>query len=305
MLEKLTVYHFKANQLPSEFTDGSFVLMTCQRTLVVRMDEGVVCSADVLTYRGKQAYSFLLEVLCGLHSKVVAETEIIRQFKKAYLDYSMTDQRCGQLMKVIERLFQDAKDIRHRFLRTVSGRSYASLCRKIVSKEKEVKKALIIGSGELAKDLIKFFQATFPLSLSARNQVTAAELAKEFCVELVEWKNYSRWQEFSCVFNTVGVDDSLFDHDFFEVWKGKHQSEKVFVDLGSPSPVRTSFSSKEGVYRLEDILQLADESAENNDVLIQKAKTAILERTQFRSEYFQGKMKRRCCKNQGAECAHL
>lgn len=306
MLKKLTVYNFQPNQSPSDIPDGVLVLATCQRKLWISIEPlPFVTEFYAEVFQGAKAYAFLLEVLCGLRSKLVAETEIIRQFKKCYADYGQANCRCGQLMKVVERVLKDAKEIRHLHLRQVSGRSYASLCRKIVTKEKQISRALIVGSGDLARDLVRFFQDSTPLAITARNHQAVCELRNEFQLSQEEWKDYAAWTNYQCIINTVGIEDSLFDQGFFESWKARHASEKVFVDLGSPSPLRTTYSAQEGVYRLHDILKLADESSEQNDRYIQEAYAAIHQRSILRSQYFDLKKKSSCCQQKGVLCAHL
>ncbi len=306
MISSLMVYNFQPGFTPSAHADGVLVLATCQRQLWISMEPlPFVTTFSPEIFQGEKAYAFLLEVLCGLRSKLVAETEITRQFKKAYADYLEKHRQCGLISKVVERVMKDAKEIRHLHLRQVSGRSYASLCRKIVSKEKAVSGALIVGSGDLAKDLIRFFKDTIPLAITARNHDVLATLSKEHQLQMVPWVDYEQWSKYQCIINTVGIEESLFEHGFFEEWKATHASEKVFIDLGSPSPIRTSYSSREGVYRLDDILKLADDSAEQNKSFVSAAIDAIAKRAAFRNQYFEFKKRRQCCGKQGAHCAHL
>ncbi|MBF0365934.1 MAG: hypothetical protein HQK50_10210, partial [Oligoflexia bacterium] len=71
------------------FPPSSFILKTCQRLLVLWVDQLEIHAihpmpAKVLYLKGEKAYSFALEVVSGLQSPVVGEQEVSHQFKKCY-----------------------------------------------------------------------------------------------------------------------------------------------------------------------------------------------------------------------------
>ena len=99
MINKLVIYNFPADY--SDLNDlghpkGSFFLGTCQRTLVVDSTENNESREFLLKHREftllqEEGYEFLLQVICGLKSKLLGENEIVGQFKdgfEKYLDQS-------------------------------------------------------------------------------------------------------------------------------------------------------------------------------------------------------------------------
>ncbi len=288
MLNGLIVRHFP---LPNSHSivkeSGSFVLETCQRTLVVSFGSnlGRVDGAD--TYVGSDAYSLLLEVICGLKSSIIAETEIVQQFKKTYREYISRPDRNSHLMKILERVFKDSKKVRANHLLAVGGRSYASICKKIVKQKSNAKRILIVGSGALAKDIVKLCSKEYELHISARNEGTVKEIVEVSSVEVVPWGKQTDWDQFKCVINTIGAKKILFDSDFFDRWITKHNKNAVFVDLGSPSTIDTSFGENENIFRLTDVLSSAKECERHNQKFVSNALSEISNLSVYRMEYFQ------------------
>ncbi len=93
MLEKLIINNFTSGHEPVLSDDHkSFVMKTCQRTLVLSFGECNVSKPQNTEvsheiYHGTEAYTYLLEIICGLKSKLVGENEIVGQFKTSYKEY--------------------------------------------------------------------------------------------------------------------------------------------------------------------------------------------------------------------------
>ena len=73
------------------------------------------------------AYRLLLEILCGLQSPMLGETQVMGQFK-AFL--ASLDGSHAWLNRVGQRLLADAREIRTRHLQGLGSRSYGSAVRR-------------------------------------------------------------------------------------------------------------------------------------------------------------------------------
>ncbi len=96
------------------------------------------------------AYRLLLEVLCGLQSPMVGETQVLGQFK-AFL--ATLDRGQGWLTRLGQRLLTDAREIRTSFLQGLGSRSYGSAVRRHLN---GCTHAAIIGTGKLADEVLPF-----------------------------------------------------------------------------------------------------------------------------------------------------
>lgn len=97
--------------------------------------------------QGKQAYKFLLEIVCGLHSPVCGETEVHGQFRE-FLNQVGESNPC---YKVLHQVHVDARRVREAHLRGLGSQSYGSLARR---KLKKYKKVVMLGAGQLAREIL-------------------------------------------------------------------------------------------------------------------------------------------------------
>lgn len=253
-----------------------FTLKTCQRSLVV--GRGAVLNELPCTcfefYVGVEAYQFLLEVICGLKSHLVAENEIAAQFKTAYNEYCSRPQKDTGLLTILEKLFKDAKEVRKQFLNQVGQQSYASITRSLISKKRSEGKVLILGSGNLAFSLSKLLKKKYDVTLAARNKAKREEICSVFSLQNLDWEKQDEFLNFPIIINTVGTEEVIFEQNFFEQWLGP---DKMFIDLASPSPLQTKHTFEDGIVRLEDIFKESDQRSEFKQQRISIAKEFIAE----------------------------
>jgi len=255
MINALKLWNFTSGvQPPEELTSRAFVLKTCQRTLVLSLQDKTIKSHTLShqLYVGQDAYLFLLETICGLKSKLVGENEIVGQFKDAYKVYAVDMNRDNKLLAVLEKLFKDAKDIRTKYLIGISQKTYASLTRRHFISQAHADHIIVLGSGQLAEDLINQFKKKAKVSICARNLARASELARIHQIETIDWDKREELFKFPFIANTIGTDSILWNEDFFNKWSNLHE-RKLFVDLGSPSAIETPLSYEDGIVRLDDI----------------------------------------------------
>src|SRR4029077_1919976 len=99
------------------------------------------------------AYQLLLEILCGLRSPMLGETQVLGQFK-AFL--GSIDEEHGWIRRVGQRLLTDARDVRTKHLQGLGSRSYGSAVRRDLD---DVSHAVVIGTGKLAAAALPFLAA--------------------------------------------------------------------------------------------------------------------------------------------------
>lgn len=129
--------------------------------------------------KGPTAMAFLIEVLCGLHSPIFGETEVLGQFKKFYEDEV---QNCYgtlyQHQKLVQYIFQEVKRLRTQYLTNMGAHSYGSLLRKHL---KESMNVTIFGSGQLAQEIAPW------LYDHKKVQVLCRDLQKSY----IQWQEHA------------------------------------------------------------------------------------------------------------------
>ena len=298
MIKNLTVINLKANSHANPTKGNVFVLKTCQRTLVVGIGEAPflhlresALREDVITdiFEGQNAYVFLLETICGLRSEVVAEYEVVSQFKDTYQEFLKTPERNNQIMSILEKLFQDNKKIRSEHLTEIGQLTYAGIARKLIHSAVNDGDVLVLGSGTLAEDLIKLLKKKHNVFISARNVARVQELSTTYALEAIPWDDKAAYAKFPFIVNTIGADSVLFNETFFSqffstnIFHAPAQQMKLFIDLGSPSVIETNLTEQDGVLRLEDIFRQSAKLNIEKMEKVNKAKHAILELAKKRS----------------------
>ena len=298
MIKNLTVINLKANSHAEPSEGNVFVLKTCQRTLVMGIGEAPflhlrenALREEVITdiFEGHQAYIFLLETICGLRSEVVAEYEVVGQFKEAYQEFMKSPERNSRIAFILEKLFQDNKKIRTEHLTEIGQLTYAGIARKLIHNAVSDGDVLVLGSGTLAEDLIKLLKKKHNVFISARNSARVQELSSTYSLEAIPWNDKLTYTKFPFIVNTIGADDVLFDDTFFSLFFTKKfpqslsQQMKLFIDLGSPSVIETNLTESEGVLRLEDIFRQSAKLNIEKMEKVNKAKSAILHLAEKRS----------------------
>lgn len=294
MLSSLKLWNFNSGTLQDEeLMSNAFVLRTCQRTLVLGFNLYPFHHQDLPKHtlvNGQDAYLYLLETICGLKSKLIGENEIVGQFKEAYKIYSASTIKDTKLLLILEKLFKDAKDIRTQYLIGISQKTYASLTRRHLIQKSKADHVVVIGSGALAEDLINQFKKKAKVSICARNSEKAHELAETHGLTVIPWESRNQLYTFPFIANTVGVNEILFDEMFFTEWN--NHSLKLFVDLGSPSSIKTSLKVSEGVVRLEDIFNEGAVIESQKQAQITDAKAAMVSIAMKRQTLFNEKFNR-------------
>jgi glutamyl-tRNA reductase len=146
MLQDLRIVH---RLKPSTFagTHEAPVWATCLRSLAFggKAEEG-----DEL-YVQEAAYQFLLEVVCGLKSPIVGETEVFGQFKTFSQEWIKLEPKRAAL---VQRLLSDAKAIRSEHLTGMGVQSYGSWVRSKLTQTR----VHFLGGGQLVREIYPYLE---------------------------------------------------------------------------------------------------------------------------------------------------
>ena len=155
---------------------------TCLRRIVLlnhaeRSSLTASTLADSEIFQGKDAYRFLLEVVCGLRSPLIGETEVLGQFRDFCAKTKFPSTSWGWFLRQITSdLMVDAKRVRHRHLEGLGCQSYGSLVRHQL---KGIPSVALIGAGQLASEIVPWLISKAELTLFCRNPLRARTLVKD------------------------------------------------------------------------------------------------------------------------------
>jgi glutamyl-tRNA reductase len=131
---------------------GAPIWRTCLREVQFadEVDERPASDSGAPPTLEGDAYRLMLEILCGLQSPMLGETQVMGQFK-SFL--SSLGQEQGWLTRLGQRLLADAGEVRTQHLQGLGSRSYGSAVRRHLS---DVSHAAVIGTGKLAREILPF-----------------------------------------------------------------------------------------------------------------------------------------------------
>jgi glutamyl-tRNA reductase len=184
VLDDLVVIHDQTgteNSLPAAL--NSLRWQTCLRRIVLlnqAENKSLLASARAGSeiYRGKDSYRFLLEVVCGLRSPLIAETEVLGQFRDFCAKAKFPPTSWGWFLRHITTdLMVDAKGVRRRHLEGLGSQSYGGLVRQHL---KGIPSVALIGAGHLASEIAPWLIGKAHLTLFCRNPLRAQALVDRY-----------------------------------------------------------------------------------------------------------------------------
>lgn len=183
MLDDLVLLHTHNNLNSIEWPQLGLKVKTCMRAYVlINRQELKNFDSQWEVYKGQKAYSYLVEILCGLHSRVFGETEVFGQFKKAWMEQQSQIQ-CVNLKKIIHWVLEDVKKLRNQYITAICLNSYGSVVRKVLTTDSVDR----FGSGQLAASIVPWLKEQ---DLSVYGSFQNKEITK-FC----DVKSYDQYTQ--------------------------------------------------------------------------------------------------------------
>ena len=174
---ELYLYEFEANSsLPRERLSRPLLeVKTCQRSFLLAWEELPLPNCR-RSFRGVEAYEFLLRFASGLESEIKGETDVFGQLKTAIKTFSEQHPEFDE-QNLFSRLFEDTKEIRAQYLQGIGGNTYGALARRILNPN-SASTVLILGAGQISKSVAPYF-ADSALTLFNRTEDRLLELKSD------------------------------------------------------------------------------------------------------------------------------
>ncbi|MGZ3774333.1 MAG: hypothetical protein ACXVCY_11995 [Pseudobdellovibrionaceae bacterium] len=171
-MEDILLIHRKSSRNFSESLQDAAIFKTCLRKVLFCTEQELNSYSDFIekddqVLRGENALTLLLEILCGLHSPIIGETEVFGQFKnfvesrKQLGDWIFSDHQ-----KWLNFLMTEIKRTRAQHLVGLGSQSYGSLLRKY---SKEQSSITVCGSGHLAQEILPWLSQKDALQVLCRD----------------------------------------------------------------------------------------------------------------------------------------
>jgi len=190
-MQDILLVHRKSNRNFPDVLEGSTssasvsatVWKTCLRQILFCTEEDFKLNekhfdADDEILRGEQALATLIEILCGLHSPIIGETEVFGQFKSFAEDRKqLNDVLFSDQQKWLNFLMAEVKKTRADYLVGMGSQSYGSLLRKQTKNSSSV---TILGSGQLAQEIMPWFAHKEQLQIVCRDPMKILSVTEKY-----------------------------------------------------------------------------------------------------------------------------
>ena len=275
-MENILLVHRKSNSKSGALpTNEGTLWTTCLRQILfveeARCDFGIADGDEILA--GPNAMGFLLEVLCGLHSPVLGETEVLGQFK----NFVQSRRDAGDFLfsenqKWLNFLMTEAKRVRSEFVNGLGSNSYGSLIRRHTRESKSVS---LLGAGQLAREILPWMSTKKSMQVVSRDPSKLQVFAEKWAhLKLETYAQPSDLNEVLVI--AAPITDSVI-LDLLQ--KNGSKTLRIFDLRGEDNQLPTLLANtKWKVHSLNDLFSELNVSCKENQEKIKAIKNIITER---------------------------
>lgn len=223
-MEDILLINRKANVKPFPF---GAVWKTCLRQVFIGHPEDIdniqLDPCDQIL-KNESALQYLIEVLCGLHSPIVGETEVFGQFKN-FIEFqrSLHNFNFSVHQKWLQFLFAEVKKIRSLYLIGIGSNSYGSLIRKYA---KDQKSLTLLGAGQLATEILPWVAHKNDINVISRSPEKLSSL-----IQKIPHLQLQTYTSATALGEVLVIAAPVKDQDILELLKNHGEKVKVIYDL--------------------------------------------------------------------------
>lgn len=274
-MEEVLVLHRRGQKAFSGLADQSLVWKTCLRQIAfIPAGEAVPFEEGDELFSGKDAFAFILEIICGLQSPIVGETQIFGQFK-AFVGTALEAQNhlTLQLRGFFQSLIQMAKSLRAEHLVGLGSQGYGSLVRKLSKNDTAVS---FLGSGQLVEEVLPWVAKEKSLQVICRRPEAAERFIEKYPSLKIE--SLAGAQE---VHSCLVVAAPLTDEELLQ-WLKSYKVQKI-LDLRGELEKPELFKDYQFI-GLKDVFKNIEENKKDLSQRVLALKELVQKRAQ---EYFE------------------
>jgi glutamyl-tRNA reductase len=246
-------------------------------------------------YEGEECVRHLFQVVCGLDSIVIGETEILSQVKKAYALARESGSAGPLLHRLFQRAFHVAKQVRSRTEITRGSVSVASVVVDLAAKifhDLAQRKVLLLGAGEMSERTARVLRArgVSDIRVANRSFERAERLAASVqgrAVAFQHWPN--ECNEIDILISSTTAQEALLTPEILRpLIRERLQRPLFIIDAAVPRDVAPEVNEMDGVflYDIDALQSIAEQSLALRRLQIAPADAIIAEHVaDFRACY--------------------
>lgn len=245
--------------------------------------------------RDRDCISHLFEVVCGLNSMVLGETEILGQVKDAYAAAQQAGATGMALNRLFQKAFAAAKHIRTATAITRGSTSVGNVAVELAEKifrDLSASTVMVIGTGAMSEVAAKALRSrgAGALLVCSRVQERAEALAGQLGGRAMSYDDWPR--EFPAVDIVISATAAphpiITKEKLIPLMKARHHRPLFLIDIGVPRDAERACGELENVYLydVDDLQQIAQENLSAREREITACRELIAERVARLVEWF-------------------
>ena len=232
---------------------------------------------DIFIKQGHDAVNYLFRVTCGFESVIKGEDQILAQIKKAQL-ISMENKISSSNINVIfNKAIELGKKFRNKSKICHNALSLEAISLKFIKNrvsELKDKKILILGVGDLARDIMELItkEEYKSLTITNRSYHKALEVSNIYNADVISFENkLEEVAKSDVIISATSAPHAIIKKEEILPLLNKNK-EYVFLDLAVPRDIEEELNELKNInlYNIDDVWGVYYENLENRENLLTK-----------------------------------
>lgn len=232
---------------------------------------------DIFIKQGHDAVNYLFRVTCGFESVIKGEDQILAQVKKAQLASMENKLTSSNINVIFNKAIELGKKFRNKSKICHNALSLEAISLKFIKNrvsELKDKKILILGVGDLARDIMELItkEEYKSLTITNRSYHKALEVSNVYNTEVISFENkLEEVAKSDVIISATSAPHAIIKKDEILPLLNKGK-EYVFLDLAVPRDIDEELNDLKNInlYNLDDVWGVYYENLENRENLLTK-----------------------------------
>ncbi len=243
--------------------------------------------AHLYERRNRECIAHLMNVVCGLDSMVLGETEILGQVKDAYAAAQQAGATGAALNRLFQKAFAAAKHIRSTTAITRGSTSIANVAVELAEKifrDLTQSTVMVIGTGAMSEATAKALRSrgAGTLLVCGRDRDRSGVLAAQLGGRAIHYDDWPvEFPKVDIVISATASPHPIVTREkLIPLMKLRQQRPLFLIDIGVPRDIETACDELENVYlyNMDDLQKIAKENLTAREREINICRELIAER---------------------------
>lgn len=232
---------------------------------------------DIFIKQGHDAVNYLFRVTCGFESVIKGEDQILAQIKKAQLTSMENKISSSNINVIFNKAIELGKKFRNKSKICHNALSLEAISLKFIKNrvsELKDKKILILGVGDLARDIMELItkEEYKSLTITNRSYHKALEISNIYNADVISFENkLEEVAKSDVIISATSAPHAIIKKEEILPLLNKNK-EYVFLDLAVPRDIEEELNELKNInlYNIDDVWGVYYENLENRENLLTK-----------------------------------